>query len=925
MAQELALTPLPDDVDMCLAEAEELLFARDRITSALADRVGRVHRAGQARQHGHASTRCWLRTAAGMTVGGAGRLLTLGAELPRLPVVREKFATGELAAGVVEAICAAVAGLTDEQAGLAEPILVDLAGKAGAAEVAKAGRHLRAVLDPDGEERDERADYGRRFLRVRPGKGGGVEGEFYLPREAGARLMALLQAYAKLRAQGDDRPLTVRQADALIALLEQKIAAELLVVVSAESLPTDPETTDPTDDPYPADPATEDPAAPATDETDPATQDPAAPAAADDVSDHFADLDDSTPSDYAPDTAGSTDEPSQADDTTDHVEDAWDAGGFEEGRDDTGDSAPGEAGADAGAESADDPADHAGDAWDAGGFEEGRDDTGDSAPGEAGADAGAESADDPADHAGDAWDAGGFEEGRDDTGDSAPGEAGADAGAESADDTNAYAPDATGSADDPSQADDAVSDVMGDPGAAGGTDGPETPDELDTAEAVPATDPAAGSGDVATGLRDEEPRGWGAGECGAGERRPGECEPRSTANTAAAEGDHTANADSAEDDDTASTRSAECDTTAPAKGDGCVRGATRSGATHARRGASAWPAHDGGHSHTAPSHAAPSHAAPSDTAPSHAVPSDTASSDTVPSGATASDAPPSQAAPSEAAPSEAAPSEVAPSSAARPDPPPEDVSAHHTHAGPRPAGDCRHGHSTCRCGSQGAWRCNGDARCSCATQAAGTPGTAAGAGRATPETAQEASQGGAQGTAQGGSPGSPGASAGAMPGAFLGSALGASAGTLLGASLGMAPGTAPGVLLATGQVLPVSSVHRLARTSTLVRIVMNADGQVLDMGRKVRLATPAQRRAIFARYATCWIDGCPLPATMCQIDHADNWSTGGLTDLKLLGPACQFHNRDRYQHPDRYTRRNVGEDRWAFTYHRLGRAPRLHE
>ncbi|WP_328855767.1 DUF222 domain-containing protein [Microbispora hainanensis] len=844
MAQELALTPLPDDVDMCLAEAEELLFARDRITSALADRVGRVHRAGQARQHGHASTRCWLRTAAGMTVGGAGRLLTLGAELPRLPTVREKFATGELAAGVVEAICAAVAGLTDEQAGLAEPILVDLASKAGAAEVAKAGRHLRAVLDPDGEERDERADYGRRFLRVRTSKGGGVEGEFYLPREAGARLMALLQAYAKLRAQGDDRPLTVRQADALIALLEQKIVTELLVVVSAESLPTDPETTDPTAD----DPATQDPADP-TDPTDPsddnpypadpATQDTADPAADDEVSDHFADLGDSTPSDYVPDPAASTDEPSQADDTTDHAENARDAGGFEESRDDTGDSAPGEAGA--------------------------------------------------------------------------------DAGAESADDTNAYAPDATGSADDPSQADDAVSDVMGDPGAAGGTGGPETPDELDTAEAVPATDPAAGSGDVATGLRDEEPCGWGAGECGAGERRRGECEPRSTANTACAEGDHTANADSAEDDDTASTRSAESDTTAPAEGDDCDRGAAQSGATHARRGASAWPAHGGGHSHTAPSHAAPSGTAPSDTAPS----------DTAPSGATASDAPPSQAAPSQAAPSEAAPSEAAPSEAVWPDPPPEDVSAHHTHGGPRTAGDCRHGQGTCRCGSQGAWRCSGDARCSCATQAAGTPGTAAGAGRATPETAQEASQGAAQGAsrgaAQGASPGSPGASAGAMPGAFLGSALGASAGTFLGASLGMAPGTAPGLLLATGQVLPVSSVHRLARTSTLVRIVMNADGQVLDMGRKVRLATPAQRRAIFARYATCWVDGCPLPATMCQIDHADNWSTGGLTDLKLLGPACQFHNRDRYQHPERYTRRKVGEDRWAFTYHRLGQARRLHE
>ncbi|MEU8280219.1 DUF222 domain-containing protein, partial [Microbispora bryophytorum] len=210
-AQALALAALPGDADVCLAEAEELLFARDRITCALADRVGRVHGAGQAKQHGHASTRSWLRTAAGMSVAGAGRLLTLAVELARLPRVREKFAAGVLSAGVVEAICTATARLSDEHAGLAEPILLELAGRAGPAEVAKAGRYLRAVLDPDGEERDERADYGRRFLRVRPTAGGGLEGEFYLPREAAARLRALLDAYAKPRAEGDDRPLRVRQ------------------------------------------------------------------------------------------------------------------------------------------------------------------------------------------------------------------------------------------------------------------------------------------------------------------------------------------------------------------------------------------------------------------------------------------------------------------------------------------------------------------------------------------------------------------------------------------------------------------------------------------------------------------------------------------------------------------------------------------
>ncbi|MBE3010529.1 DUF222 domain-containing protein [Microbispora sp. NEAU-D428] len=621
-AQELALAPLPDDVDICLAEAEELMVARDRITCALADRVGRVHRAGQAKRHGHASTRSWLRTAGGMGVAGAGRLLTVAVELARLPRVRAAFVAGELAAGVVEAICTATARLSDEQAGLAEPILLELAGKAGPGEVAKAGRYLRAVLDPDGEERDEQADYGRRFLRVRSARGGGLEGEFYLPREAAARLRALLDAYAKPRAEGDDRPPSVRNADAFIALLEQEIATELLVLVNAESLPTDPEP------------------------EHPGHAEAAGPSEADNTSG-------CTPSD-----TGSAADSSEADNTGGHG--------------DLGTAAD---------------------------------------PGTAEAEAGAEVG------------------------------VAAGAGAESAD-------------------------------------------------------------RATTAARDAESVGPGAGERGSGEerareRQASECGPRDAASTAAAGGDGAA---------------------------------ARTGATHARR-TPARPTRGGsGHPTTAPPNTA------------------------------------------------------------QPDPPPEDAPGHHTHAGHRPAGDCRHGQATPgghgheqRGYGEGGYECGGGARCSSA--APGTP-------RPEPET---------------------------PPGTAPGTPPGASPGVLQGALLG----TAPGLLLATGQMLPVSSVHRLARTSTLVRLVMNAEGQVLDMGRKVRLATPAQRRAVFARYATCWIDGCPLPATMCQIDHADNWSTGGLTDLKLLGPACQFHNRDRYRHPDRYTRHKAGADRWAFTYHNPNRARRL--
>ncbi|MEU8056454.1 DUF222 domain-containing protein [Microbispora bryophytorum] len=694
-AQALALAPLPGDADVCLAEAEDLLFARDRITCALADRVGRVHGAGQARQHGHASTRSWLRTAAGMSVAGAGRLLTLAVELARLPRVREKFAAGVLAAGVVEAICTATARLSDEHAVLAEPILLELAGKAGPAEVAKAGRYLRAVLDPDGEERDERADYGRRFLRVRPTAGGGLEGEFYLPREAAARLRALLDAYAKPRAEGDDRPLRVRQADAFIALMEQKIVAELLVLVNAESLPTDPEPDHPED------------------------------------AENAENAEDTQGADSAEDTKDGEDgENAQDPQGAETTEAALDA---EDGRDAQGATSTEDA---QGSECA----------------EDGRD---------AQAAEGAASAEDGRD----SEDTGAF---------GGTGNVDGPCQVEDSDvkdcDPSAAAPAASGNLNDADPGD--MGDDVGMTGAAPAQGkGPYRPRDPGTAEAEATVAPAADAGAAADAAAD------------------------------AAAGNTDLDLASAEGDDTAPRRGADRDHAAAQAGTDPERAAAR-------------PTCGG---------SAPSHSAPQHTVPPHA--------------------------------------------AQWPDPPPEDAAAHHTHAGHQPAGGCRHG--------QGSPEGHNDVH----------------------------HEQPAAGTARGPAPGA----LGAVPGALLGMAL----------------GTAPGLLLATGQMLPVSSVHRLARTSALVRLVMDAEGQVLDMGRKVRLATPAQRRAVYARYATCWIDGCPLPATMCQIDHADNWSTGGLTDLKLLGPACQFHNRDRYQHPDRYTRHQTGTDRWAFTYHRKVRARRL--
>ncbi|MBP2705370.1 DUF222 domain-containing protein [Microbispora sp. RL4-1S] len=417
-----------------------------------------------------------VRRGPGMTGAQAARWLRISGEVARLPLVKGRYADGSLSGGAVDAITTVTAKLTDAQAAEAEPILVQLSDSASCAEVAKAGRYIREILDPGALVEECEDDYASRFLLVRPSSTGGMEGEFRLPREAAARLRAFLTSYARPKDKDDDRPLRVRQADAFSALLSEKVSTELVVMVRAESIP-------------------------------------------DDI--------------LAP----------------------------------TGTQSPGP----------------------------------DTSPGASGM----------------------------------PGMAGGRAGE--------------------------ASGVVG-----AGRDGPS--DEAAPPEAAPP------EGAPPEGAPPEDARE----QAGRGDARPNR----------AAEPDHGAGSDDAE----------------------------------------------------------------------------------------------------------------------------------------RRADACR----TC----------------------------------------------------------------------------------------GHAPDRlAPGLLVATGQLLPVSDVHRLARTSRLTRLVMDAKGQVLDMGRSVRLATPAQRKALLAQYATCYCQGCPIPADMAEVDHVHGWIDDGVTNLDLLAPACTFHNRDKFSHPDRYTIRRNPNGTWTLLHH----------
>jgi hypothetical protein len=77
---------------------------------------------------------------------------------------------------------------------------------------------------------------------------------------------------------------------------------------------------------------------------------------------------------------------------------------------------------------------------------------------------------------------------------------------------------------------------------------------------------------------------------------------------------------------------------------------------------------------------------------------------------------------------------------------------------------------------------------------------------------------------------------------------------------------------------------------TIVPIIIDTNGVVLNAGREQRLANRHQRRALRAMYATCAFHGCDVVFNRCEIHHLDPWELGGPTDLDRLLPLCSRHH-----------------------------------
>ncbi len=111
--------------------------------------------------------------------------------------------------------------------------------------------------------------------------------------------------------------------------------------------------------------------------------------------------------------------------------------------------------------------------------------------------------------------------------------------------------------------------------------------------------------------------------------------------------------------------------------------------------------------------------------------------------------------------------------------------------------------------------------------------------------------------------------------------------------------------------LPLSpaTARRLCCDASLVPVLEDANGNVLNVGRKTRAIPPSIRRALQIRDRGCRFPGC-CESRYVDAHHVQHWCDGGETRLDNLVLLCRHHHR--LLHQEGYEIVKHGEQQFEF-------------
>jgi hypothetical protein len=104
-------------------------------------------------------------------------------------------------------------------------------------------------------------------------------------------------------------------------------------------------------------------------------------------------------------------------------------------------------------------------------------------------------------------------------------------------------------------------------------------------------------------------------------------------------------------------------------------------------------------------------------------------------------------------------------------------------------------------------------------------------------------------------------------------------------------GEGHGVIQDTGEAVSIGTVRREICTAGTVPIVLDDDGQCVNVGREQRLFTTRQRKGLAVRDGGCIWPGCDRPPSWTEAHHINEWKRDhGKTDIADGVLLCKHHH-----------------------------------